>query len=71
MSALYKIMGQRAELEETIADSTKQSAEALKHLEAALAIWSQIMACPNRLWELTPARRHINDLKSKIAKLKT
>jgi hypothetical protein len=70
MFALYEIMGERAELEEKIANSTKESSEHLKHLEAALAIWSEIRRCPNDLWERTPARQQIDKLQARIAKLK-
>lgn len=56
MADLYKLMSQRAALEERIAQAAKSPAAALPHLESALAIWQEIASDPNKWYgRLKPA----------------
>jgi hypothetical protein len=67
MSALYEIMGKRADLEEKLAALSHNHDDAKEHLQHALAIWTQIQSDPNGLGDDTPARSSIQRLQSKIA----
>lgn len=67
MAALYEIMGKRADLEETLANSEANSAESTGRLKRALAIWQKISADPNGIGNRTPAKSRIQRLKSRIA----
>src|SRR5205823_114403 len=47
MAALYEIMGKRADLIELLADAAKDPAAALRQLNEALAVWTEIQSDPN------------------------
>ncbi|HZE97164.1 MAG TPA: hypothetical protein VE981_09055 [Planctomycetota bacterium] len=67
MTALYEIMGKRADVIEGIADAAADPAAALKRLKEALAIWTEIEEDPNGLAELQPSASRLRRVQKKIA----
>jgi hypothetical protein len=70
MTELYRIKGMRADTLERIGDASKDPEAALKRLDEALAIWTEIRRDPNGLVELTPALARSRRLSEKIGKLR-
>ena len=70
MAALYEIMGKRADLMESLAGAATDPAAALRQLNEALAVWTEIQNDPNGMGENTPAADRIPKLNAKLAKRK-
>lgn len=70
MADLYKLMSQRAALEERIAKSAKSPAAALLHLESALAIWQEIAADPNKWYGALKPAPKLKHFEAEIKRVK-